>query len=90
MAYYEESRIKRVCNRFIKWNGWGPPTSEYQILEFCQATALDEEESTEFKDILEMWKDGDVEHARSVLREGLARHPGDPGLTADFQALEGK
>ena len=47
-----------IRNSFIKWNGWGPPTSEYQIGEYCRAETLTEEDSNyEFKILMEWMND---------------------------------
>lgn len=44
-----------VIESFTEWNGWGPPDSEYQIIEFCKAKALSEEESNNLFIILFNW-----------------------------------
>jgi len=67
MAFYEESRIKGVCNSFVRWNGWGPPTSSYQITEFCQSKAYTKEEAEALVEILTGWMNGDYENSHHHL-----------------------
>ena len=67
MAFYEEARIKNVCNSFIRWNGWGPPTSDYQIVEFCQEKAISADEAKVYTDILVGWMKGDYENTANFL-----------------------
>lgn len=44
-----------VKKDFIKWNGWGPPTSEYQIVEYCRDRTKSDYESDSAFDILLDW-----------------------------------
>lgn len=46
---------KDVKALFIEWNGWGPPSSEYQIYEFCREKAVSEEDSNRIFTILLDW-----------------------------------
>ena len=59
MTFYEESQVKNVCLAFARWNGWGPPTSEYQILEFCQAKSKSEKQTEDYTEILTRWMNGE-------------------------------
>lgn len=47
--------VKNFMDDFVKWNGWGPPTSEYQIIEYCQNRTSSEEEANVAFDILKKW-----------------------------------
>ena len=57
--FFEKSIIDDVCLAFTRWNGWGPPTSEYQIMEFCQARATSEVQAEEYTQILVGWMSGE-------------------------------
>jgi len=46
---------KEVRKSFVQWNGWGPPTSEYQIGEYCRAKTFSEEDSDYESSILIEW-----------------------------------
>jgi hypothetical protein len=59
MTFYEKGIVDGVCLAFVRWNGWGPPTSEYQILEFCRAKANSEPETEEYTEILNGWINGE-------------------------------
>lgn len=48
---------REIRKAFIEWNGWGPPTSEYQIGEFCRSNTYSEEESEFMFWILKEWMD---------------------------------
>jgi hypothetical protein len=61
VTFYEKSVIDNACMAFTRWSGWGPPTSEYQIIEFCQAKANNEFEAKEFTEILTRWMGGEYE-----------------------------
>jgi hypothetical protein len=58
MTFYEKGVVDRVCLAFVRWNGWGPPTSEYQIGEFCRATTYSESDSDHEFWILMEWLNG--------------------------------
>lgn len=49
---------QEIRKDFRKWNGWGPPTSEYQIGEFCRATTYSEADSDHEFWILMEWLNG--------------------------------
>ena len=59
MTFYEKTVIENACVAFTRWNGWGPPTSEYQIIEFCQARAENKLAAEEFTEILMRWMAGE-------------------------------
>jgi hypothetical protein len=59
MRFYEKTLIEQVCISFVRWNGWGPPTSKFQIMEFCRATEKTKEDSVEATEILEGWMRGE-------------------------------
>jgi hypothetical protein len=59
MTFYEKSRVNSVCNAFVRWNGWGPPSSEFQIQEFCKNKAIDDGESRVYNEILTGWMTGE-------------------------------
>ena len=54
----EVKSAQEIRKAFIQWNGWGPPTSEYQINEFCRADAYSEEDSEHAFWILMDWLNG--------------------------------
>ncbi len=59
MTFYEKSIVDEVCIAFVRWNGWGPPTSEFQILEFCQSKAESAPKACKFTEILTGWMRGE-------------------------------
>ena len=46
---------QEIRKAFIKWNGWGPPTSEYQIGEYCKSNTYSETDSDYSFNILLGW-----------------------------------
>jgi len=66
MPFYEDSLVSKICRAFTCWNGWGPPSSEYLILEFCLAKAESEAEAEEFTDILKGWMTGEYEYKQPL------------------------
>lgn len=58
MTFYEISHAKNICDLYVRWNGWGPPTSDYSIQEFCRAKSNSATESKEYREILIGWMDG--------------------------------
>ena len=59
MTFYEKSIVNEVCLAFTRWNGWGPPASEYSIIEFCKAKASNKPEAKKFTEILIGWMNGE-------------------------------
>lgn len=54
------SSAHKIKKAFIEWNGWGPPTSEFQINEYCW---------------YEVEPDADREFIRQVLTEWMNSSP---------------
>ena len=50
--------VEKILISFIKWNGWGPPDSEYLILEYCQGNCVNEANSNHAHRILLGWMNG--------------------------------
>ena len=59
MTFYEDSLVKSVCVAFTRWSGWGPPTSEYQVMEFCRAKIESEAQAKDYAEILTRWMNGE-------------------------------
>lgn len=51
---------KEVKRDFTYWNGWGPPTSKFQINEYCRHNTYTRQESENAFRILKNW----MENAR--------------------------
>ena len=49
------STVAEIRKDFIEWNGWGPPTSEYQIGEYCRAQTETEDDSDHAFQVLMEW-----------------------------------
>lgn len=77
MTFYEKGVVEEACVAFTRWNGWGPPTSEYQIIEFCQAKAAHELEADEYTEILMRWMAGDYTCKPPLWLQNLPDDRGD-------------
>lgn len=50
-----------IMRGFIEWNGWGPPTSQFQIQEYCFYEHENECDVDFATDILMMWMNGELD-----------------------------
>ena len=67
MTFHEPSKVEAVCRAFTCWNGWGPPTSEYQIMEFCKSEASSEADADEKTEVLLGWMRGDYDFENPII-----------------------
>jgi len=56
----EVTRDNPILRDFIEWNGWGPPTSQFQAQEFAFYKAESEQEADEMVEILTRWMSGEI------------------------------
>jgi hypothetical protein len=49
---------KDIMRDFIEWNGWGPPTTEFQIQEYCYRQCYSEGDVDLTTNILTKWMNG--------------------------------
>ncbi len=48
-------KSRTIRKDFIRWNGWGPPESQYQIIEYCREKTRNQADSDEAFEILLEW-----------------------------------
>jgi hypothetical protein len=52
---------KNIMRDFVEWNGWGPPTSEFQIKEYTYRECESVGEVDLTTDVLTKWMNGEIE-----------------------------
>jgi len=52
---------KEVKRDFRYWNGWGPPSTEIQINEYCRHNTHNLEESQNASRILRKWMEAEID-----------------------------